>query len=225
MTPLNACRSTSAALDERVRAVATELAAPHGIGVSRGLPTEGGVASAGRLLLWQRAGSQGNLRSRSAPRSSDGVATSVWVFCLALGRSSTLSCIGCTTTAAGAAGGCDSATSRFQQRFHVWFQQFHQARPERGWPGNRRSYDFISEWIGTHFTRSIQEAAHEVLGCPLRCDQCRAGTLHRQGARRRTERRIRRCLRHGFRRHRRAVNPPAVAGTRNGKGLKAQDAA
>jgi chromosomal replication initiator protein len=27
--------------------------------------------------------------------------------------------------------------------------------------------DFISEWIGTHFTRPIQEAAHEVLGCSL----------------------------------------------------------
>ncbi len=27
--------------------------------------------------------------------------------------------------------------------------------------------DFISEWIGTHYARSIQEAAHEVLGCSL----------------------------------------------------------
>jgi chromosomal replication initiator protein len=27
--------------------------------------------------------------------------------------------------------------------------------------------DFISEWIGTHFSRPIQEAAHEVLGCSL----------------------------------------------------------
>src|SRR5205823_3948744 len=27
--------------------------------------------------------------------------------------------------------------------------------------------DFISEWIGTHFKRPIQEAAHEVLGCSL----------------------------------------------------------
>lgn len=27
--------------------------------------------------------------------------------------------------------------------------------------------DFISEWIGAHFTRPIQEAAHEVLGCSL----------------------------------------------------------
>jgi chromosomal replication initiator protein len=27
--------------------------------------------------------------------------------------------------------------------------------------------DFISEWIGSHFSRPIQEAAHEVLGCSL----------------------------------------------------------
>ncbi len=27
--------------------------------------------------------------------------------------------------------------------------------------------DFISEWIGTHFAKPIQEAAHEILGCPL----------------------------------------------------------
>src|SRR5215207_5666309 len=27
--------------------------------------------------------------------------------------------------------------------------------------------DFISDWIGKHFTRPIQEAAHEVLGCSL----------------------------------------------------------
>src|SRR5213080_644650 len=27
--------------------------------------------------------------------------------------------------------------------------------------------DFISEWIATHFTRPMQDAAHEVLGCSL----------------------------------------------------------
>src|SRR4051794_20647400 len=54
-----------------------------------------------------------------------------------------------------------------QQRFHVWFNNstrldLRQDALEIAVPN-----DFISEWIGKNFTRPIQEAAHEVLGCPL----------------------------------------------------------
>jgi chromosomal replication initiator protein len=54
-----------------------------------------------------------------------------------------------------------------QQRFHVWFNS--STRLDLKGDGLEIAVpnDFISEWIGTHFTRSIQEAAHEVLGCPL----------------------------------------------------------
>jgi chromosomal replication initiator protein len=55
-----------------------------------------------------------------------------------------------------------------QQRFHVWFNS--STRLDLNGDGLEIAVpnDFISEWIDTHFTRSIQEAAHEVLGCPLR---------------------------------------------------------
>jgi len=54
-----------------------------------------------------------------------------------------------------------------QQRFHVWFNS--STRLDLKGDGLEIAVpnDFISEWISTHFTRSIQEAAHEVLGCPL----------------------------------------------------------
>ncbi len=53
------------------------------------------------------------------------------------------------------------------QRFHVWFHS--STRLDLKGDGLEIAVpnDFISEWIDTHFTRSIQEAAHEVLGCPL----------------------------------------------------------
>lgn len=54
-----------------------------------------------------------------------------------------------------------------QQRFHVWFNS--STRLDLKGDGLEIAVpnDFISEWIDTHFTRSIQEAAHEILGCPL----------------------------------------------------------
>lgn len=53
------------------------------------------------------------------------------------------------------------------QRFHVWFDNstrldLKHDRLEIAVPN-----DFISEWIGSHFSRPIQEAANEVLGAPL----------------------------------------------------------
>src|ERR1700712_798655 len=54
-----------------------------------------------------------------------------------------------------------------QQRFHVWFNNSTRLDLKSDGLEIAVPNDFISEWISTHFTRSIQEAAHEVLGCPL----------------------------------------------------------
>src|SRR3954471_11108766 len=54
-----------------------------------------------------------------------------------------------------------------QQRFHVWFNNSTRLDLKQDGLGIAVPNDFISEWIGTHFTKPIQEAAHEVLGCPL----------------------------------------------------------
>jgi chromosomal replication initiator protein len=54
-----------------------------------------------------------------------------------------------------------------QQRFHVWFNNSTKLDLKQDGLEIAVPNDFISEWIGTHFTRSIQEAAHEVLGCSL----------------------------------------------------------
>lgn len=54
-----------------------------------------------------------------------------------------------------------------QQRFHVWFDNSTKLDLKQDGLEIAVPNDFISEWIGTHFTRSIQEAAHEVLGCSL----------------------------------------------------------
>ena len=53
------------------------------------------------------------------------------------------------------------------QRFHVWFNNSTRLDLRSDGLEIAVPNDFISEWIATHFTRSIQEAAHEVLGCPL----------------------------------------------------------
>lgn len=55
-----------------------------------------------------------------------------------------------------------------QQRFHVWFDNstrldLRQDSLEISVPN-----DFISEWIGSHFSKPIQDAAQEVLGVSLR---------------------------------------------------------
>ena len=54
-----------------------------------------------------------------------------------------------------------------QQRFHVWFNNSTRLDLKHDGLEIAVPNDFISEWIGKHFTRPIQEAAHEVLGCPL----------------------------------------------------------
>jgi chromosomal replication initiator protein len=54
-----------------------------------------------------------------------------------------------------------------QQRFHVWFNNSTKLDLRQDGLEIAVPNDFISEWIGKNFTRPIQEAAHEVLGCPL----------------------------------------------------------
>ncbi|HYO11314.1 MAG TPA: chromosomal replication initiator protein DnaA [Tepidisphaeraceae bacterium] len=54
-----------------------------------------------------------------------------------------------------------------QQRFHVWFNNSTRLDLKHDGLEIAVPNDFISEWIGTHFKRPIQEAAHEVLGCSL----------------------------------------------------------
>jgi chromosomal replication initiator protein len=54
-----------------------------------------------------------------------------------------------------------------QQRFHVWFNNSTRLDLRQDGLDIAVPNDFISEWIGKNFTRPIQEAAHEVLGCPL----------------------------------------------------------
>ncbi len=53
------------------------------------------------------------------------------------------------------------------QRFHVWFNNSTRLDLKQDGLEIAVPNDFISEWIGSHFTRPIQEAAHEVLGGPL----------------------------------------------------------
>ena len=54
-----------------------------------------------------------------------------------------------------------------QQRFHVWFDNSTRLDLRQDGLEIAVPNDFISEWIGRNFSRPIQEAAHEVLGCPL----------------------------------------------------------
>ena len=54
-----------------------------------------------------------------------------------------------------------------QQRFAVWFDNSTRLDLRQDGLEIAVPNDFISEWIGKNFTRPIQEAAHEVLGCPL----------------------------------------------------------
>jgi len=53
------------------------------------------------------------------------------------------------------------------QRFHVWFNNSTKLNLKQDSLEISVPNDFISEWIGKNFTRPIQEAAHEVLGCAL----------------------------------------------------------
>jgi chromosomal replication initiator protein len=53
------------------------------------------------------------------------------------------------------------------QRFHVWFNNSTRLDLRQDGLEIAVPNDFISEWIDSHFSRPIQEAAHEVLGCSL----------------------------------------------------------
>jgi len=54
-----------------------------------------------------------------------------------------------------------------QQRFHVWFNNSTRLDLKQDGLEIAVPNDFISEWIGSHFSAPIQEAAHEVLGCSV----------------------------------------------------------
>jgi chromosomal replication initiator protein len=54
-----------------------------------------------------------------------------------------------------------------QQRFHVWFNNSTRLDLKQDGLEIAVPNDFISEWIGTHFKKPIQEAAAEVLGGSL----------------------------------------------------------
>src|SRR6266480_4393768 len=53
------------------------------------------------------------------------------------------------------------------QRFHVWFNNSTRLDLRNDGLEIAVPNDFISEWIGKNFTKPIQDAAHEVLGCTL----------------------------------------------------------
>ncbi len=53
------------------------------------------------------------------------------------------------------------------ERFHVWFNNSTRLDLRNDCLEIAVPNDFISEWIGRNFTRPIQEAVHEVLGCTL----------------------------------------------------------
>jgi chromosomal replication initiator protein len=54
-----------------------------------------------------------------------------------------------------------------QQRFHVWFNNSTRLDLRQDGLEIAVPNDFISEWIGRNFTRPIQEATTEVMGCAL----------------------------------------------------------
>jgi chromosomal replication initiator protein len=53
------------------------------------------------------------------------------------------------------------------ERFHVWFNNSTRLDLRNDTLEISVPNDFISEWIGRNFSRPIQEAVHEVLGCTL----------------------------------------------------------
>ena len=53
------------------------------------------------------------------------------------------------------------------ERFHVWFNNSTRMDLRNDWLEIAVPNDFISEWIARNFTKPIQEAVHEVLGCTL----------------------------------------------------------
>ena len=53
------------------------------------------------------------------------------------------------------------------QRYQVWFHNSTRFEVKNDAIEISVPNDFISEWIGTHYKRSIMEAAHEVMGCQV----------------------------------------------------------
>jgi chromosomal replication initiation ATPase DnaA len=53
------------------------------------------------------------------------------------------------------------------QRYQVWFHNSTRFEVKHDSIEIAVPNDFISEWIGTHFKRTIQEAAQEVIGCQV----------------------------------------------------------
>ncbi|MDB5327850.1 MAG: Chromosomal replication initiator protein DnaA [Phycisphaerales bacterium] len=53
------------------------------------------------------------------------------------------------------------------QRYQVWFSNSTRFDLKHDTLEINVPNDFISDWIGAHFSRTIQEAAHEVIGSPL----------------------------------------------------------
>src|SRR4051812_2080542 len=83
-----------------------------------------------------------------------------------IGRSKRVSCV--TAHDPQLARLADAIAQRVgQQRFHVWFNNSTRLDLRNDGLEIAVPNDFISEWIGRNFTRPIQEAAHEVLGCSL----------------------------------------------------------
>src|SRR3954467_14242819 len=82
------------------------------------------------------------------------------------GKETVVSCVG--TNDVQLARLADAIAQRVgPQRFHVWFNNSTRMDLRQDGLEIAVPNDFISEWIGKNFTRPIQEAAHEVLGCPL----------------------------------------------------------
>src|ERR1043166_5521949 len=107
-------------------------------------------------MQWRRAPPRGDTaRSPAGRRHFGGVSEGVSV-----------SCIGAQDLQLARL--ADAIAQRVgQQRFHVWFNNSTRLDLKQDGLEIAVAGDFISEWIGTHFKRPIQEAAHEVLGCSL----------------------------------------------------------
>jgi chromosomal replication initiator protein len=86
--------------------------------------------------------------------------------CLRLGKEREVSCV--TANDLQMARLADAIAQRVgQQRFHVWFNSSTRLDLRQDGLEIAVPNDFISEWIGRNFTRPIQEATTEVLGCAL----------------------------------------------------------
>jgi chromosomal replication initiator protein len=121
---------------------------------------------AGKAMPWGKnsahAGHLGGVRIGCADRKPDDVCPVDWIF----GKETIVSCL--TAHDPQLVRLADAIAQRVgQQRFHVWFNNSTRMDLRNDGLEIAVPNDFISEWIGKNFTRPIQEAAHEVLGCNL----------------------------------------------------------